>query len=220
MRFVWISTDHCTQNLTSSRPLTIEAIVTSLATIILTPPTSTLHSPQWNVSSTMVRIAKPHALMFARYPSVQVTRQRSDFFDTSGALLSSLAGSLSHSIASSSSGAGPSEGSTVGTEVDASPAGGCALHSVVVGVGSNMGERMGHISRALKELERAGSVGGEKTSVVETSWLYESQAMYVVDQAPFLNGAAKVSLSYSVREPVLTNGCRLRPPSIRLNSCL
>jgi dihydroneopterin aldolase / 2-amino-4-hydroxy-6-hydroxymethyldihydropteridine diphosphokinase / dihydropteroate synthase len=56
-----------------------------------------------------------------------------------------------------------------------------------------MGERVGNISKALKELEKAGSEAGEKVRVVDTSFLYESEAMYVEEQAKFLNATVKVS---------------------------
>ena len=68
------------------------------------------------------------------------------------------------------------------------------MNNVVLGIGTNMGERMGNIKRALFELERDGSDGsGTKTRVVDTSFLYESDAMYVVDQAKFLNAVVQVS---------------------------
>lgn len=51
---------------------------------------------------------------------------------------------------------------------------------------------MGNIARALKNLESDESAD-EETRVIDTSFLYESEAMYVVDQAKFLNAVVRVS---------------------------
>jgi 2-amino-4-hydroxy-6-hydroxymethyldihydropteridine diphosphokinase/dihydropteroate synthase len=48
---------------------------------------------------------------------------------------------------------------------------------------------MGHIRRALNALVQAGDL-----RVLRTSGFYESKAMYVEDQADFLNGAIEVGL--------------------------
>jgi dihydroneopterin aldolase/2-amino-4-hydroxy-6-hydroxymethyldihydropteridine diphosphokinase/dihydropteroate synthase len=130
--------------------------------------------------------------MFAKYPAVQITRNRSDFFDLNGALKSSakspslLSASIS-TFATSESSSTSASTATSNTNEDGSG----NTHSVILGIGSNMGERMGNITRALKELESI-QLGGEKTRVVDTSFLYESEAMYVVDQAKFLNAVVRV----------------------------
>jgi dihydroneopterin aldolase/2-amino-4-hydroxy-6-hydroxymethyldihydropteridine diphosphokinase/dihydropteroate synthase len=58
---------------------------------------------------------------------------------------------------------------------------------VFIAVGSNIGDRVGHVRRAVKLLEAAG------VTLVDTSRLYESEPMYVEDQALFLNGVIEVS---------------------------
>ncbi|GAA5958110.1 hypothetical protein JCM10213_005177, partial [Rhodosporidiobolus nylandii] len=68
------------QHLSTSAPLTIEHICTSVAELIVAPPPASPSPPQWNVPRTIVRISKPAALMFARHPGVSVTRTRADFF--------------------------------------------------------------------------------------------------------------------------------------------
>jgi len=75
------------------------------------------------------------------------------------------------------------------------------LHSVVLGVGTNMGDRVANIEAALKELERLGSQA--RTKVVDTSFLYESEAMYVTEQAKFLNATVRVE---TLLEPVALLG--------------
>lgn len=140
--------------------------------------------------------------MYAKYPAVQISRSRSDFFlpngtsrSSSTAAASSLSASMMSSASFGTTVSTADSGSTAGTE--AMLAGTSAVHSVVLGIGSNMGERMANIGRALKEIERisvidGGEQGGEKTRVVDTSFLYESEAMYIVDQAKFLNAVIQV----------------------------
>lgn len=57
---------------------------------------------------------------------------------------------------------------------------------VFIAVGSNIGDRVDHIRRALQELQANGC------TLVDTSRLYESKPMYVEDQDWFMNGAIEV----------------------------
>lgn len=57
----------------------------------------------------------------------------------------------------------------------------------VVALGSNMGDRVAMIERACREMESSG-----KIKIVRTSSLWESKAMYVLDQDNFVNGACQV----------------------------
>ncbi|EJU01318.1 Dihydropteroate synthase [Dacryopinax primogenitus] len=59
-------------------------------------------------------------------------------------------------------------------------------HRAVIALGSNLGDRVANIERSLKLLEAAG------VKVVETSFMYETAAMYVEDQPMFLNAACVV----------------------------
>lgn len=56
-----------------------------------------------------------------------------------------------------------------------------------VALGSNMGDRVATIEKACKEMEASG-----KIKVLRTSSLWETKAMYVVDQDMFVNGACEV----------------------------
>jgi 2-amino-4-hydroxy-6-hydroxymethyldihydropteridine diphosphokinase/dihydropteroate synthase len=56
-----------------------------------------------------------------------------------------------------------------------------------VALGSNMGDRVAMIEKACKEMEASG-----KIKVLRTSSLWETKAMYVVDQDMFVNGACEV----------------------------
>jgi 2-amino-4-hydroxy-6-hydroxymethyldihydropteridine diphosphokinase/dihydropteroate synthase len=62
-------------------------------------------------------------------------------------------------------------------------------HRAFVALGSNMGDRVAMIEQACKEMEAGG-----KIKVLRTSSLWETKAMYVVDQDKFVNGACEVGL--------------------------
>ncbi|GAA5934261.1 hypothetical protein JCM1841_005418 [Sporobolomyces salmonicolor] len=149
-------------HLSTSAPLTIEHITTSLAKIITAAPPALPSPASWDVPTATVRVSKPSALMFAKYPAVQVTRSRSDFYPTAATLRF-----LSNSAAP-------------------------IMHSVILGLGTNIGDRVGHLSDALKKLEELGQ---GKVRVRDTSFLYESEAMYHEEQAKFLNAAVKIETS-------------------------
>lgn len=56
-----------------------------------------------------------------------------------------------------------------------------------VALGSNMGDRVAMIEKACKEMEAGG-----KIKILRTSSLWETEAMYVVNQDMFVNGACEV----------------------------
>lgn len=56
-----------------------------------------------------------------------------------------------------------------------------------IALGSNMGDRAAMIEQACKEME-----SGEKIRIIRTSSLWESKAMYVLDQDNFVNGVCEV----------------------------
>lgn len=61
-----------------------------------------------------------------------------------------------------------------------------------VALGSNVGDRLDMIEKACLEMEK------EEIQIVRTSGLWETKAMYVEDQANFLNGVCEVSPSLSI----------------------
>ena len=63
---------------------------------------------------------------------------------------------------------------------------------VFVALGSNMGDRVAMIEQACKEMESSG-----KIAIVRTSNLWETKAMYVLDQDNFVNGACEVQRTSS-----------------------
>jgi hypothetical protein len=67
-----------------------------------------------------------------------------------------------------------------------------------IALGSNMGDRVDMIEQACKMMEATGEV-----KILQTSGLYETKAMYVLDQDNFVNGACEVGLSFSSRRQPL-----------------
>lgn len=61
-------------------------------------------------------------------------------------------------------------------------------HRAFIALGSNMGDRVDMIEKACKMMETTGEV-----KILQTSSLYETKAMYVLDQDNFVNGACEVS---------------------------
>jgi dihydroneopterin aldolase len=143
---------------------TIESLAQALCDDLLSLPLPAAYSP---LPSITVRVSKPYAITFAKYASVEITRSL---------------GGLQSPAANAPSASSPRR------EPDISGQG--EEHVAYLAMGSNMGDRLGHIKSALKQLDECGS-----SRVVETSFLYESEPMYVEDQAKFMNGAVKVRIT-------------------------
>ena len=71
------------------------------------------------------------------------------------------------------------------------------LHRVSIALGSNLGDRFANVEYALRLLEDV-SLGGDQghsqdiVTIVNTSFLYETEPMYVLDQPKFVNCACLV----------------------------
>lgn len=65
-------------------------------------------------------------------------------------------------------------------------------HRAFIALGSNLGDRIAMIEKACKEMEVRGDI-----RVVRTSSLWETKAMYVLDQGNFINGACEIKTSLS-----------------------
>ncbi|GAA5978007.1 hypothetical protein JCM5350_006296 [Sporobolomyces pararoseus] len=179
-------------HLETSKPLTVELITTSLAKIITTPPTpNTPNTPttsqeedrikksKWDVPKTRVKLSKPVAIMFAKAPSVSVLRERSDFNYDSNSSRSYSTNTIN----------------TNGTNLEKKK------KVAFLGIGTNLGNRVENLSNALKRLrDQEEEDGSSWLKVVDTSYLYESEAMYHEDQDRFLNAAIKVETTLSPPE--------------------
>ncbi|WVR05742.1 dihydropteroate synthase [Kwoniella sp. DSM 27419] len=108
-----------------------------------------------------INIRKPSAIPFAT-PSISIHRVEADY--------------RTHDVATTRSTGGYSSTGSTGTRV-------------IIAVGSNIGDRVDHIHRAVKMLEDNGC------RLLDCSWLYESEPMYVEDQDRFVNGAIELSTS-------------------------
>ncbi len=60
------------------------------------------------------------------------------------------------------------------------------VHRAYIALGSNVGDRISMIESACREMDRRG------ISVIRTSALYETEAMYLPDQQSFINGVCEV----------------------------
>ena len=76
-------------------------------------------------------------------------------------------------------------------------------HRAYVALGSNMGDRVAMIEQACKEMEASGEI-----KVLRTSSLWETKAMYVVDQDMFVNGACEVRPPIFLALSILTSADR------------
>ena len=81
-------------------------------------------------------------------------------------------------------------------------------HRVYVALGSNIGDRIGNIESACQRMHNRG------IKVTRTSALYETKAMYLEDQQPFINGACEVSCAQTGRYPYWTKTMIHRLPRL------
>ncbi|KAI0701830.1 Dihydropteroate synthase-like protein [Cytidiella melzeri] len=118
-----------------------------------------------SISSTTVCGGKPNALSSAEAPEVEITRTAADYVIGSPAVPGSVTESGSH--------------------------------QVTIAVGSNIGDRFANIEYALRLLENPRKELKEDSTdafvtILDTSFLYETKPMYVLDQPKFANCACLV----------------------------
>lgn len=130
-----------------------------------------------------VSTSKPHALSNAASAEVVIHREPSDYHDQKPDTIPSQ---VEYPL------------STISTAIVGS------THTAVLALGSNLGDRFHNIEYALRLLEIPGEILQEvhpseedaslmTLKVVDTSFLYETEPMYVTDQPKFINGACAVS---------------------------
>lgn len=176
---------------------TVESLATSIARVAVL---------RNRVEKIKVRVDKPSAIMFAKSAGVEVERDRAFFeleaqqdaeANASGRkdevgkagvdnVLTSplLLGAASTNLNSLTvDGLSLNEGSA--TPSTSAPS---SWHIAAIALGSNLGDRANNIEKAVQELSQA-----EGCRLVDTSFLYETDPMYVMDQPRFLNGACRVS---------------------------
>ncbi|CAN6619184.1 folic acid synthesis protein Fol1p [Trichomonascus vanleenenianus] len=160
--------DAVSNHVENSTYKTVEAFVTSVAEVVA----------QLGVWKVTVRAEKPSAITFADAAGVEITRTR-DFFEENKNVYSEP---MSPGIAT------PTQ-AVSGTSTPLFPQSGMELsggvHTVYIAFGSNMGDSVANVRRALDELN------SRNIKILATSSLYESEPMYVTDQDRFLNGVVK-----------------------------
>ncbi|KAI3613873.1 hypothetical protein CBS9595_004050 [Malassezia furfur] len=169
---------------------TVERLATEIARIVVVA-----HGAE----EAAVRVEKPSAIMYAACASVEVVRDRAFFQDEGLAPVEAAGAEAAGAEATGAEGAAGAEGLEGAAGV--APAGAAPLApagaappapprpwtSVLLALGSNLGDRVAHIDAALTRLDAHPDV-----RVVDTSFLYETQPMYYADQPRFLNGACRV----------------------------
>jgi len=155
---------------------TIEALIDCLAKYLVTS-SSLLNGKAAGELEVELSVKKPSALAFG-VAAFTITRTRSYY-------------SPSTSASAISGGSGSKSG--VSADVaNTSFAPSSSGHRVFVAIGSNIGDRIGHLRKAVDELDSMNGV-----NVTRTSRLYESEPMYVEDQDRFINGVIEVRRLYS-----------------------
>ncbi|PWZ02135.1 Dihydropteroate synthase [Testicularia cyperi] len=144
---------------------TVESLATSVARVALM---------ENNLERVSVSVDKPSAIMYAASAGVEVDRTRAFFeqLDVRDASSSSATDTMASTNGSISS----------GTSVDQE------WHMAAIALGSNVGDRAANIDAAVTELGRT-----DGCVVVDTSFLYETAPMYMLDQPRFLNAACRIA---------------------------
>jgi dihydroneopterin aldolase/2-amino-4-hydroxy-6-hydroxymethyldihydropteridine diphosphokinase/dihydropteroate synthase len=129
-----------------------------------------------------VSTSKPHALSNAASAEVVIHREASDYQEQEPNAIPNQSDSSSSAIPAA----------TVGS-----------THTAVIALGTNLGDRFHNIEYAVRLLEIPGEILHEihpeedsssmTLKVIDTSFLYETEPMYVTDQPKFINGACVVS---------------------------
>lgn len=180
------------QKLQSSKFETVEAAASMIAE-------TTLHYSDELVSVT-VRASKPSALALAEAAEVEITRTPQDlptpFQKGIPEKSSPLSSDVPHNSLLSRLLASLPEQSKRSK----------FKHTAALALGANLGDRFANIELALRLLEAPDDQGISRAVVVNTSFMYETAPMYVVDQPRFINCACIVGSRSTVQKHDLING--------------
>ncbi|GAK63167.1 dihydropteroate synthase [Moesziomyces antarcticus] len=178
---------------------TVESLATSIARVAVL---------QNKVEKIRVSVDKPSAIMFASSAGVEVERTRA-FFEQEAALeeqrirahtrpdaaqvaaptASPSSASIHTQIASALNGTSPRAASMSALDSES------GWHVAAIALGSNVGDRAANIEAAVQALSEAADC-----KLVDTSFLYETAPMYVLDQPKFLNAACRIATKLSPHE--------------------
>lgn len=160
---------------------TVESLATSIARVAIL---------QNKVEKVRVSVDKPSAIMFASSAGVEVERTRA-FFEQEALQEEQQLRAQSHTSAVLEAATTPASVST------SAPSSSTATfeqgwHVAAIALGSNVGDRAANIEAAVQELSEA-----KDCVLVDTSFLYETAPMYVLDQPNFLNAACRIATKLS-----------------------
>lgn len=150
---------------------------------------------QNRVQRIRVRVEKPSAIMYAESAGCEVERDRA-FLQLEErevqALGSSEEDSEGTSAAKNITETKPKCCSVSSDQPETSSVTAIAnqLHVAAIALGSNLGDRVGNIERAVRVLENH-----PECRLIDTSLLYETVPMYYENQPKFLNGACRIATS-------------------------
>ncbi|CAL1709950.1 unnamed protein product [Somion occarium] len=178
--------------------LTLEALASFVAQLCL-------ESLQDDCEYVTVKASKPSALICAEAPEVEITRTLRD-----GELVPYTSEDLKIDVGVTSTSA-PKSNTTFQIGPDQlTLAGGYAQsddskHLAAIAIGSNLGDRFVNIEVALRLLETHGVHYNRlpedaNVTIVDTSFMYETEPMYVTDQPKFVNCACMIETNLSPLE--------------------
>jgi dihydroneopterin aldolase / 2-amino-4-hydroxy-6-hydroxymethyldihydropteridine diphosphokinase / dihydropteroate synthase len=177
------------QQVESSQFISLESLASLAAQITLR------HANQQPNAVATVRAAKPKALVFADAAQVEIVRTSRDYAAATKVEESALGEPPPLDP--------PFPHSPLGllAKVVASPTHSQGQHLAAIALGSNLGDRFANIEAALRLLEHPELISAsnetgaaQSLAVVNTSFLYETAPMYVINQPSFLNCACIVRL--------------------------
>ncbi|CBQ72372.1 related to multifunctional folic acid synthesis protein [Sporisorium reilianum SRZ2] len=161
---------------------TVESLATSIARVAVV---------QNKVEKVRVSVDKPSAIMYASSAGVEVERTR-QFFEQEALQEEQQLRAQTPSSAV----AAPANGSTTPHSApgvnNAATSFEQGWHVAAIALGSNVGDRAANIEAAVEALSQA-----KDCILVDTSFLYETAPMYVLDQPKFLNAACRIATKLS-----------------------
>lgn len=160
------------QHVESTNFKTVESLATSIAMVAIV---------ENRVEKIRVRVDKPSAIMFADFAGVEVVRDRA-FFDKEALSSQERSPDQAHAVER------PASPASVSNKQE-------EWHVAAIALGSNVGDRFANIEEAVKLLAQT-----RDCTLVDTSFLYETEPKYFVDQPRFINGACRISTRLSPHE--------------------
>ncbi|CDR99276.1 related to multifunctional folic acid synthesis protein [Sporisorium scitamineum] len=167
---------------------TVESLATSIARVAVV---------QNKVEKVRVSVDKPSAIMYASSAGVEVERTRQFFEQEALQEEQQLRAQTPSSAvaAQANTPLSPTNGSTTphsASGVNKSTSFEQGWHVAAIALGSNVGDRAANIEAAVEALSQA-----KDCVLVDTSFLYETAPMYVLDQPKFLNAACRIATKLS-----------------------